>query len=119
MQVREAEGAVGSRGNAPPSFPLKDIQNLSAVIWLRFSNTPCTAFVLLKQKEKKGKKCNIFWSGVRKAGKHPLALANSSAVWPPAPLSFLQEDTADASEEKPAFQLYEDPQGKQALSQAE
>lgn len=48
MQVKEAEGTAGSRGNARSSDPLKDTQNLSAVIELRFSNTSCTACVLLK-----------------------------------------------------------------------
>jgi len=48
MQVSEAEGAVGSRGNAHSSFSLKGIQNPSSVIGLRFSNISHTAFVLLK-----------------------------------------------------------------------
>ena len=109
IQVKEAEGTASSRGNARSSFPQKDIQNLSAVIGLRFSNTSCTAFVLLKYKEKRKKIqddiSDTFWSVVRKAGKHPLALANGSAVWPPTPLSFLQEDMVDMPEDKPAFQL--------------
>lgn len=106
MQVKETEGTAGSRGNSRSSFPLKDTQNLSAVIELRFSNTSCTAAEIeTKKEENPGWLSGTSWSVVRRAGKHPLAFVTGSATWPPAPLSVLQEDTVDVSEDKPAFQL--------------
>lgn len=114
MQVREAEGAAGSRGDVC-SFPLKDIQNLSAVVLKYLLHSFCVAEI----ERKREKVSDTFWSGVRKAGRHSLALTNGSAMWPPTRLSCLQENTVDTFKKKPAFQLWGDPQGKQAISQAE
>lgn len=48
---------------------------------------------------------DMFWSMVRIAGKHPLALSSGSAMCCSTPLSSLLEDTLNMSEDKPAFHL--------------